>query len=77
MKLVIGQTKNWWFRKFFLANYVDEGDSRKFSSMNNSQYTVLFANVDQYTNINTNISTDININASAMEGVVGSLKMAA
>ena len=40
MKLVIGQMKNWWSRERFLANYINEGDLRKFSSANDPQYTV-------------------------------------
>ena len=39
--IFMGWTKNWWSCECFLANYVNEGDSWKFSSMNDSQYTVL------------------------------------
>ena len=40
MWLVIKPMKNWSSREFFLANYVNEGDSRKISSASDSQYTV-------------------------------------
>ena len=40
VKLFIGWTNNWWSRECFLANYVNEGDSQKLSSVNDSQYTV-------------------------------------
>ena len=40
MWLVIKQMKKWSSREFFLANYVNGGDSRKISSANDSQYTI-------------------------------------
>ena len=33
--------KNWWYRECFITNYVNEGDSHKLSSVDDSQYTVL------------------------------------
>ena len=39
-RIAIGWTKNWWSCECFLVNYVNEGDSRKFSSMDDSRYTV-------------------------------------
>ena len=37
MWLVIKRTKNWSSHEFFLENYVNEGDSQKISSANDSQ----------------------------------------
>ena len=37
--IVIRGMKNRWSREYFLTNYINEGDSQKFSSADDSQYT--------------------------------------
>ena len=68
--IVIERTKNWSSRECFLANYVNEGDLQKISSVNDSQYTIFKIIIVQICNTNNFLFVTLKFHVSDLAQVV-------